>query len=82
MNAYLFWFVGRCFEYSRIRSAGSALRRYGEQALQKEVQELLQEWYQDISEAQCVFVRASHREKRVGCGDLRRFSWVGLPARG
>lgn len=49
---------------SRIRSAGSTLRRYGEQALQKEVHELLMEWESDFAGAQCVFVRASHREKR------------------
>lgn len=62
-----------CLVCSRIKSAGSTLRRYGEQALQKEVHELLREWYEDITEAQCIFMRASHREKRVSqhqCGSV------------
>lgn len=51
--------------YSRIRSAGATLRRYGEEALQKEVHALLTEWRAEILDLQCVFIRASHREKRV-----------------
>lgn len=49
---------------SRIKSAGATLRRYGEQALVKEVRDLLVAWRNDLAAVQCVYARASVREKR------------------
>lgn len=49
---------------NRIRSAGATLRRYGEQALQNEVHALLKAWAPILADVQCVFIRASARDKR------------------
>lgn len=57
--------VWRALKFSRIKSAGATLRRYGEQALQNEVHALLKQWHGDLVAAQCVYLRASQRERRV-----------------
>ncbi|KAL4806129.1 hypothetical protein BDV18DRAFT_138755 [Aspergillus unguis] len=45
-------------------SAGSSLRRYNEATLEKEIRELLQDWRQEINEAQLLFVRAAGSTNR------------------
>ncbi|KAL4967526.1 putative C2H2 finger and ankyrin domain protein [Aspergillus stella-maris] len=45
-------------------SAGSSLRRYNEATLEKEIRELLQDWRQQINEAQLLFVRAAGSTNR------------------
>ncbi len=50
---------------SRIKSAGSNLRRYGEQALRQEVHQLLISWEEELLNVQCVFIRSSKRDKKV-----------------
>lgn len=43
----------------KANSAGSSIRRYNEEALKKEVHELLQAWSDYISKAQHIFIRAT-----------------------
>lgn len=53
----------------KANSAGSSIRRYNEQALQKEVQELLAQWHEYLAQADYVFIRAngaSNRKQLVG----------------
>ncbi|KAL4940732.1 hypothetical protein BDV06DRAFT_16058 [Aspergillus oleicola] len=45
-------------------SAGSSLRRYNEATLEKEIRELLQDWRQQINDAQLLFVRAAGSTNR------------------
>ncbi|KAL4933140.1 putative C2H2 finger and ankyrin domain protein [Aspergillus undulatus] len=45
-------------------SAGSSLRRYNEVTLEKEVRELLQDWRQQINDAQLLLVRAAGSTNR------------------
>jgi hypothetical protein len=40
------------------------LRRYGEQALQEEIQALLIDWAEDIQRSERIFIRASTAGKR------------------
>lgn len=51
--------------FRTIKSAGSTLRRYGEQALRQEVQQLLLSWSAEFANVQCVFMRSGKRDKRV-----------------
>lgn len=46
-----------------IKSAGSTLRRYGEQALQAEVRDLLMSWADDLQKVQCVYLRVNKRDR-------------------
>lgn len=48
----------------KANSAGSSIRRYNEQALQKDVRDLLELWRGYISEAQHVFIRANGASNR------------------
>lgn len=48
---------------SKAVSAGAMLRRYGEQALQDEIRELLSEWQEDIELSERIFIRASTHGK-------------------
>lgn len=43
----------------KANSAGSSIRRYNEQALQKEVRELLLQWKEYLDKAEYVFIRAN-----------------------
>lgn len=45
-------------------SAGATLRRYGEQALQDEIRELLSEWEEDLELCERIFIRASTHGKK------------------
>nr|ODN85142.1 cytoplasmic protein [Cryptococcus depauperatus CBS 7841] len=49
---------------SKAASAGAMLRRYGEQALQEEIQALLIEWSDEINASECIFIRASAHGKK------------------
>lgn len=40
------------------------LRRYGEQALQEEIRELLKEWEEDLQLSERIFLRASTHGRR------------------
>lgn len=56
----------------KANSAGSSIRRYNEQALQKEVRELLESWKGYLQKAETVFIRAngaSNRKILVGYED-------------
>lgn len=48
----------------KANSAGSSIRRYNEQALQKEVRELLASWKEYIAKAEHVFIRANGAANR------------------
>lgn len=48
----------------KANSAGSSIRRYNEQALQKEVRELLGQWREYLTRAEYVFVRANGAANR------------------
>lgn len=48
----------------KANSAGSSIRRYNEQALQKEVRELLTSWKEYLEKAEHVFVRANGAANR------------------
>lgn len=45
-------------------SAGSALRRYNEAALQKEIRELLGSWKEDLGKCEFLFIRATGTANR------------------
>ncbi|BEI85297.1 hypothetical protein CcaverHIS002_0506980 [Cutaneotrichosporon cavernicola] len=49
---------------SKAVSAGAMLRRYGEQALQEEIRELLSEWEEDLEMCERIFIRASTHGKK------------------
>ncbi|CAK9781268.1 hypothetical protein CC85DRAFT_286070 [Cutaneotrichosporon oleaginosum] len=49
---------------SKAVSAGAMLRRYGEQALQDEIRELLSEWEEDLEMCERIFIRASTHGKK------------------
>ncbi len=49
---------------SKAVSAGAMLRRYGEQALQEEIRELMTEWADDIQASERIFIRASTHGKK------------------
>lgn len=49
---------------SKAVSAGAMLRRYGEQALQEEIRELLSEWEEDLNLSERIFIRASTHGKK------------------
>jgi hypothetical protein len=49
---------------SKAISAGAMLRRYGEQALQEEIRELLSDWADDIAASERIFIRASVHGKK------------------
>ncbi|KAK8861590.1 hypothetical protein IAR55_002413 [Kwoniella newhampshirensis] len=49
---------------SKAVSAGAMLRRYGEQALQEEIQALMIEWAEDIHASERIFIRASTHGKK------------------
>ncbi len=57
-----------------IKSAGSTLRRYGEQALQQEVRQLLTSWYEELRAVQCIYLRVNKRDKVT-----LLFGWEGSP---
>lgn len=48
----------------KANSAGSSIRRYNEQALQKEVLELLAQWHEYLALAEYVFIRANGASTR------------------
>lgn len=48
----------------KANSAGSSIRRYNEQALQKEVRELLVQWKEYLAKADHVFIRANGASNR------------------
>lgn len=48
----------------KANSAGSSIRRYNEQALQKEVRELLGQWREYLARAEYVFIRANGAANR------------------
>lgn len=48
----------------KANSAGSSIRRYNEQALQKEVRELLSQWKEYLAKANHVFIRANGASNR------------------
>lgn len=48
----------------KANSAGSSIRRYNEQALQKEVMELLTQWHDYLARAEYVFIRANGASNR------------------
>ncbi|KAK9476571.1 hypothetical protein V1514DRAFT_166763 [Lipomyces japonicus] len=50
--------------HGKAHSAGSNLRRYNEQALEKDVRELLLSWKQYIDKADNIFIRANGRQNR------------------
>lgn len=49
---------------SKAVSAGAMLRRYGEQALQEEIQALMTEWEDEIRGSERIFIRASTHGKK------------------
>ncbi|KAM9887559.1 hypothetical protein OXX79_013543, partial [Metschnikowia pulcherrima] len=48
----------------KANSAGSSIRRYNEQALKKDVHDLLDSWKEYLSEAQHIFIRANGADNR------------------
>ena len=57
-----------------IKSAGSTLRRYGEQVLQQEVRQLLASWSEEFHTVQCIYLRVNKKD-RVSL----LFGWEGSP---
>lgn len=49
---------------SKAVSAGAMLRRYGEQALQEEIRQLMIDWEEDIAASERIFIRASTHGKK------------------
>ncbi|KAI5451984.1 hypothetical protein NCC49_001283 [Naganishia albida] len=49
---------------SKANSAGAMLRRYGEQSLKEEIQQLMIEWQDEIRSSEKIFLRASTAGKR------------------
>ncbi|KAJ9100091.1 hypothetical protein QFC19_005771 [Naganishia cerealis] len=49
---------------SKANSAGAMLRRYGEQSLKEEIQQLMIEWEDEIHSSEKIFLRASTASKR------------------
>ncbi|EKM81942.1 hypothetical protein AGABI1DRAFT_118975 [Agaricus bisporus var. burnettii JB137-S8] len=47
------------------KSAGATLRRYGEQALQEDIRNLLLEWAEDIDSCERIWIRASVSNRRI-----------------
>ncbi|CAE7154449.1 unnamed protein product [Rhizoctonia solani] len=47
------------------KSAGAQLRRYGEQALREDIQELLTEWSEDVRNSERIFFRASVSNRKM-----------------
>ncbi|KAL4246254.1 ANKZF1/VMS1 family protein [Abortiporus biennis] len=50
---------------SKAVSAGAMLRRYGEQALRDDIQNLLQDWSEELSECERIYIRASVSNRRI-----------------
>lgn len=50
--------------HGKANSAGSSIRRYNEEALRKEVQELLLSWKEHIDKAEHIFIRATGAASR------------------
>ena len=46
-------------------SAGASIRRYNEQALDKEVRELIESWKNDLAECKYIFVKANVTNKKI-----------------
>ncbi|KAH8116385.1 hypothetical protein DFH11DRAFT_1207251 [Phellopilus nigrolimitatus] len=47
------------------KSAGAQLRRYGEQALRDDIRNLIEEWSEDISASERIWLRASSANRRI-----------------
>jgi hypothetical protein len=47
------------------QSAGATLRRYGEQALQEDIRQLLADWEDEIDVCDRIWMRASGRTRKI-----------------